>query len=347
MTAATQGHASGILVTGGAGYIGSITTVALIERGWRPVLLDSFVNSHPAVVARIRSLTGIDVPLIHADVRDAAALDRVFAEHRIAAVMHFAGLKAVGESVARPLDYYDVNVGGSITLLRAMALAGVSRFVFSSSATVYGEPTRVPLVEDDPGAPVNPYGRSKWLVEQILADHVHAAPHASVAVLRYFNPVGAHPSGDLGEDPQGTPANLMPFVAQVAVSRQPALRVFGDDYPTPDGTGVRDYLHVMDLAEGHVAALDLLLRSKGLHTFNLGTGRGHSVLELHAAFQAACGRPLPLQRAPRRPGDIAACWADASRAESVLGWRARRSLAQMCEDTWRWQSRHPRGYRPT
>jgi UDP-glucose 4-epimerase len=337
--------APSVLVTGGAGYIGSITTVALIEHGWRPVVLDSFVNSHPAVVDRIRRLTGSAVAMVHADVRDAAALDRVFAEHRIDAVMHFAGLKAVGESVAHPLEYHDVNVGGSVTLLRAMARAGVSRVVFSSSATVYGEPARVPLVEDDPGAPVNPYGRSKWLEEQILADQVRAAPDWSVAVLRYFNPVGAHPSGELGEDPRGTPANLMPFLAQVAVGRKPALRVFGDDYPTPDGTGVRDYLHVMDLAEGHVAALDLLMRSAGLHTFNLGTGQGHTVLELHAAFQEACGRPLPIERVGRRPGDIAACWADARRAESLLGWRARRSLADMCADTWRWQSRHPQGYR--
>lgn len=335
-----------ILVTGGAGYIGSITTVQLIERGWTPVVLDNFANSHPAVVDRIRALTGRPVSLIRADVRDAAALDRVFAQYRIDAVMHFAGLKAVGESVARPLDYHDVNVGGSVTLLRAMARAGVTRFVFSSSATVYGEAQQMPLTEHCPGSPINPYGRSKWLVEQILGDHVRAAPHWSVAVLRYFNPVGAHPSGELGEDPRGTPANLMPFLAQVAVGRQPALKVFGNDYPTPDGTGVRDYLHVMDLADGHVAAVDLLTREQGLHTLNLGTGRGHSVLELHAAFEKASGRSLPLQTAPRRDGDVAACWADASRAAKLLGWRAKRSLADMCEDTWRWQARHPHGYHP-
>lgn len=347
MSPAAPGQAPGILVTGGAGYIGSITTVALIERGWRPVVLDSFANSHPVVVDRIRDLTGVSVPCVRGDVRDAAALDAVFADHRIDGVVHFAGLKAVGESVMRPLDYHDVNVGGSVTLLRAMARAGVSRFVFSSSATVYGEATQMPLTEGCDGAPVNPYGRSKWLVEQILADQVRAAPEWSVAVLRYFNPVGAHPSGELGEDPRGTPANLMPFLAQVAVGRQKALRVFGDDYPTPDGTGVRDYLHVMDLADGHIAALDLLLRAPGLHTVNLGTGSGHSVLELHAAFQAACGKPLPIERAPRRDGDIAACWADARRASELLGWQATRSLAEMCEDTWRWQSRHPNGYLST
>lgn len=337
----------GILVTGGAGYIGSITTVALIEKGWQPVVLDNFVNSQPAVIQRIERLTGTAVALVRADVRDAAALDAVFAQHRIDAVVHFAGLKAVGESVLRPLDYHDVNVGGTVTLLRAMARAGVARFVFSSSATIYGEPAHMPITEDCEGAPINPYGRSKWLVEQILGDQVHAQPEWAVAVLRYFNPVGAHPSGDLGEDPRGTPANLMPFLAQVAVGRQRALRVFGSDYPTPDGTGVRDYLHVMDLAAGHVAALQWLFKSAGLHTFNLGTGRGHSVLELHAAFEAACGRALPLEYAPRRPGDIAACWADASRAEAALGWRAQRSLANMCEDTWRWQSRHPQGYPTT
>ena len=347
MTTEARGPMPGILVTGGAGYIGSITTVALIERGWRPVVLDSFVNSHPAVIDRIQRLTGVPVALVRADLRDAAALDRVFAEHRIDAVVHFAGLKAVGASVTQPLAYHDVNVGGSVTLLRAMERAGVTRCVFSSSATVYGAAARMPLTEDCPCAPTNPYGRSKWMVEQILADQVRAAPGWSVAVLRYFNPVGAHPSGELGEDPQGTPANLMPFLAQVAVGRQRALRVFGDDYPTPDGTGVRDYLHVMDLADGHVRALDLLLRTTGLHTVNLGTGRGHSVLELHAAFQAACGRPLPIERALRRAGDIAACWADASRADALLGWRAGRSLVEMCADTWRWQSRHPHGYLPT
>jgi UDP-glucose 4-epimerase len=337
----------GILVTGGAGYIGSITTVALIERGWRPVVLDNFVNSQPAVVKRIEQLTGTPVALVRADVRDASALDTVFAQHRIDAVVHFAGLKAVGESVARPLDYHDVNVGGTVTLLRAMARVGVARLVFSSSATIYGEPARMPITEDSEGAPINPYGRSKWLVEQILTDQVRAQPGWAVAALRYFNPVGAHPSGELGEDPRGTPANLMPFLAQVAVGRQPALRVFGSDYPTPDGTGVRDYLHVMDLADGHLAALELLFRAPGMHTVNLGTGRGHSVLELHAAFQAACGLALPLEHAPRRAGDIAACWADASRAQLLLGWRARRSLAEMCEDTWRWQSRHPEGYPST
>jgi len=335
-----------VLVTGGAGYIGSIAVVRLIEAGWTPLILDNFSNSHPEVLQRIERLTGYAPQLYRADVRDRAALDRVFAEQRIDAVIHFAGLKAVGESVRLPLDYAEVNVAGSVQLLQAMRQHGVRHVVFSSSATVYGDARVMPLTEDMTGVPTSPYGRSKWQVEQILADLAASDPTWSVAALRYFNPVGAHPSGELGEDPQGTPNNLMPFIAQVAVGRQPELRVFGSDYPTADGTGVRDYLHVLDLADGHVAALDLLAREPGLHVLNLGTGRGHSVLELKAAFERACGRELPTRLVERRPGDVAQMWADASRARDKLGWQARLSLQQMCDDTWRWQSRYPQGYRP-
>lgn len=335
-----------VLVTGGAGYIGSITVVRLIEAGWTPLILDNFSNSHPEVLQRIERLTGYAPQLYRADVRDRAALDRVFAEQRIDAVIHFAGLKAVGESVLKPLEYAEVNVAGSVQLLQAMRQHGVRHVVFSSSATVYGDARVMPLTEDMTGVPTSPYGRSKWQVEQILADLAASDPTWSVAALRYFNPVGAHPSGELGEDPQGTPNNLMPFIAQVAVGRQPELRVFGSDYPTADGTGVRDYLHVLDLADGHVAALDLLAREPGLHVLNLGTGRGHSVLELKAAFERACGRELPTRLVERRPGDVAQMWADASRARDKLGWQARLSLQQMCDDTWRWQSRYPQGYRP-
>ncbi|OYU26256.1 MAG: UDP-glucose 4-epimerase GalE [Burkholderiales bacterium PBB2] len=334
-----------VLVTGGAGYIGSITVIRLIEAGWTPLILDNFSNSHPEVLQRIERLTGYAPQLYRADVRDRAALDRVFAEQRIDAVIHFAGLKAVGESVRLPLDYAEVNVAGSVQLLQAMRQHGVRHIVFSSSATVYGEARVMPLTEDMTGVPTSPYGRSKWQVEQILADLAASDPSWSVAALRYFNPVGAHPSGELGEDPQGTPNNLMPFIAQVAVGRQPELRIFGSDYPTVDGTGVRDYLHVLDLADGHVAALELLRREAGLHVLNLGTGRGHSVLELKAAFERACGRELPTRIVERRPGDVAQMWADASRARDKLGWQAQLSLQQMCDDTWRWQSRHPQGYR--
>lgn len=334
-----------VLVTGGAGYIGSITVIRLIEAGWTPLILDNFSNSHPEVLQRIERLTGYAPQLYRADVRDRAALDRVFAEQRIDAVIHFAGLKAVGESVRLPLDYAEVNVAGSVQLLQAMRQHGVRHIVFSSSATVYGEARVMPLTEDMTGVPTSPYGRSKWQVEQILADLAASDPSWSVAALRYFNPVGAHPSGELGEDPQGTPNNLMPFIAQVAVGRQPELRIFGSDYPTVDGTGVRDYLHVLDLADGHVAALELLRREAGLHVLNLGTGRGHSVLELKAAFERACGRELPTRIVERRPGDVAQMWADASRARDKLGWQAQLSLQQMCDDTWRWQSRYPQGYR--
>ena len=333
-----------ILVTGGAGYIGSITCVQLIAAGLQPVILDNLVNAKAAVIDRIEQVSGQRPAFVQGDIRDRALLNRVLREHAIDAVIHFAGLKAVGESVAQPLSYYDNNVHGTLVLIEAMRDAGVRTLVFSSSATVYGDATEMPLREDAPTSATNPYGRTKLMVEQILADVVASDPSWSMTALRYFNPVGAHPSGLMGEDPQGVPNNLMPFIAQVAVGRREALRIFGRDYPTPDGTGMRDYIHVMDLADGHLAALKHAHGRAGLHVFNLGTGHGNSVLEMLAAFGRACGRELPHEFAPRRPGDVAACWADPARAESQLGWRATRTLEDMCADTWRWQSTHPNGY---
>jgi UDP-glucose 4-epimerase len=333
-----------ILVTGGAGYIGSITCLQLIAAGLRPVILDNFVNSKPAVLDRIAQISGTRPTCVQGDIRDRALLERVLRDEKIDAVIHFAGLKAVGESVAQPLSYYDNNVHGSLVLLDAMRASGVRTLVFSSSATVYGEVQRMPLSEDTPTSATNPYGRTKLMVELILADVAASEPGWSMTALRYFNPVGAHESGLMGEDPQGVPNNLMPFIAQVAVGRRDKLRVFGNDYPTPDGTGLRDYIHVVDLADGHLAALKHGHGRAGLHVFNLGTGRGHSVLEMLAAFSRACGHELAYEIAPRRPGDVASCWADPAHAERTLGWRAGRSLDQMCEDTWRWQSQHPRGY---
>lgn len=333
-----------LLVTGGAGYIGSITCVQLIAAGYRPVILDSLVNATNAVVDRIEKISGQRPAFIEADVRDRSRLVQVLRDHDIEAVIHFAGLKAVGESVAQPLLYYDTNVQGTLVLIDAMREVGVKTLVFSSSATVYAESQHMPLHENSPIGATSPYGRSKWMVEQILADVVASDPSWSLTALRYFNPVGAHPSGLMGEDPQGVPNNLMPFIAQVAVGRRPALRIFGSDYPTPDGTGVRDYIHVMDLAEGHLAALRHAHGRSGHHVFNLGSGQGHSVLEMLAAFSRVCGVQLPHELAPRRPGDLAAFWADPARAEHVLGWRVHRSLEQMCADTWRWQSINTQGY---
>lgn len=333
-----------ILVTGGAGYIGSITCVQLISAGFRPVILDSLVNAKASVLDRIEQVSGQRPVFIEADVRDRARVVQVLREHAIDAVIHFAGLKAVGESVAQPLRYYDNNVQGSLVLIDAMREVGVKTLVFSSSATVYGETQHMPLHEGSPTGATNPYGRSKLMVEQILADVVASDPSWSMTALRYFNPVGAHPSGLMGEDPQGVPNNLMPFIAQVAVGRRPALHIFGRDYPTLDGTGVRDYIHVMDLAEGHLAALRHAHGRAGHHVFNLGSGQGHSVLEMLAAFGRACGAALPHEFSPRRPGDLAAFWADATLAERVLCWRVQRSLDEMCADTWRWQSRNPQGY---
>lgn len=334
-----------ILVTGGAGYIGSHTTLALLQAGFEVVVLDNLCNSSAKSLERVTEIAGRAPTFICGDVRDRAQLDRLFAEHPISAVLHFAGLKAVGESVADPLCYYDVNVCGAVTLCQAMQAAGVFSLVFSSSATVYGDPTRVPIDEDQPvGQPANPYGRSKLMVERVLADLAAANGAWRVALLRYFNPVGAHESGRIGEDPSGIPNNLLPYIAQVAVGKLAELTVFGDDYPTPDGTGVRDYIHVVDLADGHLRALQALHTRPGVHVWNLGTGTGTSVLQMLQAFEQASGRMVPYRIAPRRAGDVATCYANPAKAERELGWKATRGLEQMMRDTWRWQSRNPRGY---
>lgn len=334
-----------ILLTGGAGYIGSHTCLALRAAGYDPVILDDFSNSSPEVIGRLAELAGREVALERGDVGDPAFLATVFGRHSIAAVIHFAAFKSVGQSVADPLSYYRNNVGGLLTLLAAMDKAGCRALVFSSSATVYGAAETMPIGEHTPLAPVNPYGQTKAIAEEMLRTLPAADPRWRVAALRYFNPVGAHPSGRIGEDPRGVPANLVPYVAQVAVGRRPFVQIFGDDYPTPDGTGVRDYIHVMDLAEGHVAALGYLVRGGQEFAFNLGTGQGYSVREVIAAFERACGKPIPCQVLPRRSGDSAVSYADPARALRELGWTARRSLDQMCEDVWRWQSRNPDGYR--
>lgn len=333
-----------VLVTGGAGYIGSITTLQLLQAGHDVLVLDNFSNAKPAVLERIAQLAGRRPVFREGDVRDTDLLRRLMWEHGIEAVMHFAGLKAVGESVRKPLEYFDNNVQGSLSLLAAMRASGVRTLVFSSSATVYGLAETMPLREDAPTGVTSPYGRSKLMVEEMLADLAAADPGWSLCALRYFNPVGAHPSGLLGEDPQGIPNNLMPFIAQVAVGRRAALQVYGRDYATPDGTGVRDYIHVQDLAGGHLAALGHVHGRPGWHVFNLGTGRGNSVLEVLRAYEAACGKPLAHEFVPRRGGDVAQSWADPARAESTLGWQAKLSLAQMCADSWRWQSQNPNGY---
>ncbi len=326
-----------ILVTGGAGYIGSHTCVELLAAGHELVVVDNFSNSKPAVLDRVCKIAGRELAFHEADIRDRTALSSVFSRHRIDAVIHFAGLKAVGESVEQPLRYYDNNVSGSLALCETMAEHGVGTLVFSSSATVYGEPPKLPIREDFPLSATNPYGRSKLIVEDILRDTVRAKPDWRVALLRYFNPVGAHASGLIGEDPNGPPNNLMPFISQVAIGQRPELSVFGNDYPTPDGTGVRDYIHVVDLARGHLAALEALMRQPGLMTVNLGTGRGYSVLEVVRAFERASGKTIPCRIAPRRAGDVAQCYADPTLAHSLLGWRATRGLDDMCADTWRWQ----------
>lgn len=327
-----------ILVTGGAGFIGSHTCVALAAAGIPFLILDNFCNSRASVLERVAQITGAVPPHVEGDVRDEALLARLFAEHPIEAVVHFAALKSVGESVREPLRYYDNNVAGTTTLLRAMQKAGVRTVVFSSSATVYGDPASLPIREDFPLSATNPYGWSKLMTEQVLADVDAAEPGQwRIARLRYFNPVGAHESGLIGEDPQDIPNNLMPYVAQVAVGMRESLSVYGDDYPTPDGTGVRDYLHVCDLADGHVAALRYLREHPGLLTVNLGTGRAVSVLEMVRGFEQASGRPVPYRIVARRPGDVAACWADPALAERLLGWKAQHGLERMCADAWRWQ----------
>jgi len=334
-----------ILVTGACGYIGSHTCVALAEAGYGLVALDNLSNSSRIALQRVEQIIDHSIPFFEADVRDRAALDAILHAHPIAAVIHFAGLKSVGESVAQPLAYFDNNLAGTVTLLQALQAADIKRFVFSSSATVYGDPQTVPIPESAPLSTTNPYGGSKLMVEQVLNDLARSDPAWAIGTLRYFNPVGAHASGLIGEDPNGVPNNLMPFVAQVAVGRLPRLSVFGDDYPTPDGTGVRDYVHVMDLARGHVAALDHLFESNSNFTVNLGTGTGYSVLDLVRAFEAASGRAIPYQVAARRPGDIAVCYADPSLAKTLLHWQAQLGLAAMCADHWRWQSQNPDGFK--
>ena len=327
-----------ILVTGGAGFIGSHTCVALAQAGIPHLILDNFGNSRRSVLERLGRITGVQPLIVEGDVRDADLLARVFAQHPIDGVIHFAALKAVGESVREPLRYYDNNVAGTVALLRAMQVADVRTLVFSSSATVYGEPATVPIREDFPLSATNPYGWTKLMMEQVLADVDAAEPGQwRIARLRYFNPVGAHESGLIGEDPQGEPGNLLPYVAQVAAGQRASLSVYGNDYPTPDGTGVRDYIHVCDLAEGHVAALRYLNKHPGLLTVNLGTGRPVSVLEMVRAFEQASGRAVPYQLVARRPGDVAQCWADPALAQQLLGWRAQHGVERMCQDAWRWQ----------
>ena len=333
-----------LLVTGGAGYIGSHTCVELLQAGYGVVVADNLCNSRREVFGRIERIAGRAVTFHECDVRDAAALRGIFGEHAIDAVLHFAGLKAVGESVERPIEYYDNNVGGTLALCRAMAEAGVRKLVFSSSATVYGDPDAVPVREDHPLRPTNPYGHSKAMIETILQDLFRSDPAWKIALLRYFNPVGAHESGLIGEDPGGVPNNLLPFIAQVAVGRREALNVYGNDYPTPDGTGVRDYIHVVDLARGHLAALEKLATTSEVLSVNLGTGRGYSVLEMVEAFRRASGRDIPYRIVARRPGDVAACYADPALAARLLGWRAERGLERICRDAWRWQSMNPDGY---
>ncbi|MFI8480848.1 UDP-glucose 4-epimerase GalE [Pseudomonas sp. NPDC078700] len=334
-----------ILVTGGAGYIGSHTTLALLEAGYDVLVLDNLCNSSAQSLDRVHRICGRSPIFIEADIRDPLLLDNLFSSQKISAVLHFAGLKAVGESVRFPMDYYENNVAGSVILCQAMARAGIFRLVFSSSATVYGEPTQMPISEDFPtGVPTNPYGRSKLMIEEMLKDLARSDPRWSIALLRYFNPVGAHNSGLIGEDPNGIPNNLLPYVSQVAIGKLEQLSVFGADYPTPDGTGVRDYIHVVDLAAGHLKALQAMGKNAGINAWNLGTGAGYSVLEMIRAFEQASGQAVPYKLVDRRPGDIAECWADPSKAARELGWRAERGLSEMMSDTWRWQSGNPQGY---
>lgn len=339
-------NTSTVLVTGGAGYIGSHTALALLQAGHNVVVLDNLCNSSAESLKRVAQLAGREPVFVQGDIRDRAVLDRLFAEYAVDAVLHFAGLKAVGESVAQPLRYFDNNVHGSQVLLQACADAGVFNFVFSSSATVYGVPVQIPISEACPvGQPTNPYGRSKLMVEDMLRDVAASDPRWRIAILRYFNPVGAHDSGLIGEDPNGIPNNLLPYIAQVAVGKLPGLAVFGSDYPTPDGTGVRDYIHVVDLAEGHLRALEALQTHTGAHVWNLGNGQGYSVLDMVRAFEAAIGKPVHYRVAPRRPGDIATCYADPAKAKRELGWKARRGLDEMMRDAWCWQRMNPDGYR--
>ena len=333
--------ADSILVTGGAGYIGSHIVAELAAAGYGPLIVDNFATSSPSVLPRLRRVTDQPIPCITGDVRDRALMKRLFAEHAISAVIHCAGLKAVGEGEAKPVAYYDNNVGGAITLAEAMMRAGVKRLVFSSSAAVYGQPDRNPVAEDAPLRAASVYGRTKRMVEQVWEDLAASDREWKIALLRYFNPAGAHPSAQIGEAPSAMPNNLVPILAQVAASNAPEIVVYGNDWDTPDGTGVRDYVHVMDLAAGHIAAMQYLARAPGVTTLNLGTGRGHSVLDVVTAFERACGKPIERRVAPRRPGDVAIYYADPSRAQNLLGWRAARDLDTICADAWRWQiSRH-------
>lgn len=346
MQSAEKNQGPEILVTGGAGYIGSHVCVELVEAGYRPVIVDNLSNSKREAVERVSRICGQELAFYQTDLNDREGLKAVFENHKLVAVMHFAGLKAVGESSQIPLTYYRENIGGTLTLAEVMAEVGPRRLIFSSSATVYGDPHTVPIDESFPTSTTNPYGRSKLIVEEILQD-LAGAPESdwNISLLRYFNPVGAHESGLIGEDPKGIPNNLLPYVAQVAIGKLAELSVFGDDYPTVDGTGVRDYIHVVDLARGHVAALQGLEREgPGCRTFNLGTGQGYSVLQVVEAFERASGREVPYRVCPRRPGDIASCYADADKARRELGWEARFGVERMMADAWRWQSQNPDGY---
>lgn len=335
---------STVLVTGGAGFIGSHTSVELLNAGYDIIILDNFVNSKPESLKRIKELTGKDFKFYQADIRDEEAMTKVFAENKIDAVIHFAGLKSVPQSVKEPLNYYDNNIAGTVCLCRVMDKAGCKKLVFSSSATVYGSKNPSPLREDMPtGGTTNPYGTTKYFIEQILQDLCVSDSEWGVSILRYFNPIGAHKSGRIGEVPNGIPGNLMPYITQVAIGKLECLNVCGNDYPTPDGTGVRDYIHVVDLALGHIKALDRLLKVKGCEVYNLGTGKGYSVLDVVKAFEKASGIKINYRIAPRRAGDVACCYADATKAKEVLGWQAQYDIDDMCADSWRWQSQNPNG----
>lgn len=334
-----------ILVAGGAGYIGSHTCVELLEAGYEVVVVDNLYNASPESLKRVEKITGKTVTFYEADILDKEALNKIFDAHEIEAVIHFAGYKAVGESVQKPIEYYHNNMTGTLVLCDVMRAHGVKNIVFSSSATVYGDPAQIPITENCPkGQPTNPYGWTKSMLEQVLTDIHTSDPEWNVILLRYFNPIGAHKSGMIGEDPKGIPNNLLPYVAQVAVGKRECLGVFGNDYDTPDGTGVRDYIHVVDLAAGHVKAIDKLREKPGVEVYNLGTGNGYSVLQVVAAFEKACGHKVPYEIKPRREGDIATCYCDPQKAKAELGWEAKYGIDEMCADTWRWQSNNPDGY---
>ena len=335
-----------ILVTGGAGFIGSHTLIELVEAGHTPVVVDNLSNSSPKAIERVEKIVGKTIPFYNVDIRDREGLEKVFAENTFDCCIHFAGLKAVGESVQKPWEYYENNIGGTLVLVDVMRKHGCKNIIFSSSATVYGAPETMPITEDCPkGTVTNPYGWTKYMLEQVLSDIQKADPEWNVVLLRYFNPIGAHKSGTIGEDPNGIPNNLMPYITQVAMGKLPQLGVFGNDYPTHDGTGVRDYIHVVDLAKGHVCAIQAIAKKCGLGIYNLGTGQGYSVLDLVKAFEAATGVKVPYVIKPRRSGDVAECWSDPSKAAKELGWKAQYGVQEMCEDAWRWQKNNPNGYR--